>query len=109
MLGEDNRERERVNKGEYGWGTFYAYMKMEHWNLLKVILRRVVVEDGGYEGDEQTGAIHMDMEMSQWNLLYSYHTLIKTFKNKPFDGIISKFRKHEVLTELMGITWRMWG
>jgi hypothetical protein len=23
-----------VKEGEYGWGTCYTYMNMEHWNLL---------------------------------------------------------------------------
>jgi hypothetical protein len=32
---QQNRKgkRRKIKEGEYGWGTFYTCMNMEHWNL----------------------------------------------------------------------------
>jgi hypothetical protein len=53
------------------------------WNTetCEIIFKKGVGEEGKYEGGEtNSGPKYVYMEMSQWNHLYNYHILIKTFK-----------------------------
>jgi hypothetical protein len=57
----------RKKEGDYGWGTFYTFMNMENWNLLKLSQEgewgKREINGGGAEPNQ--GTIYVCMEMSQ--------------------------------------------
>jgi hypothetical protein len=67
-----------VKEGEYGRGTFYTCINMEH-NPVEVILRRGRGKRQNNGEDElNQDILYAHMEMSEQHSLYNYYMLTKT-------------------------------